>query len=51
MDVTDEEDVKAGAKHIDSTDGKLDVLVNKFVYPYRHFNSPTPCTNTFTVLE
>ncbi|KAK0245122.1 short-chain dehydrogenase [Armillaria nabsnona] len=28
MDVTDEEDVKAGAKHIDSTDGKLDVLVN-----------------------
>ncbi|KAK0245130.1 short-chain dehydrogenase [Armillaria nabsnona] len=28
MDVTDEEDVKAGAKHIDSIDGKLDVLVN-----------------------
>ncbi len=49
MDVTDEEDVKAGAKHIESTDGKLDVLVNKFVY--RHFNSPTPCTNTLTVLE
>ncbi|SJL11693.1 uncharacterized protein ARMOST_15099 [Armillaria ostoyae] len=28
MDVTDEEDVKAGAKHIEETDGKLDILVN-----------------------
>ncbi|PBK95090.1 NAD(P)-binding protein [Armillaria gallica] len=32
MDVTDEEDVKAGAKHIEDTEGKLDILVNKFVY-------------------
>ncbi|PBK72073.1 NAD(P)-binding protein [Armillaria solidipes] len=32
MDVTDEEDVKAGAKHIEEIDGKLDILVNKFVY-------------------
>ncbi len=31
MDVTDEEDVKAGAKHIENIDGKLDILVNKFV--------------------
>ncbi|PBK89352.1 NAD(P)-binding protein [Armillaria gallica] len=28
MDVTDEEDVKAGAKHIENIDGKLDILVN-----------------------
>ncbi|KAK0197847.1 short-chain dehydrogenase [Armillaria mellea] len=28
MDVTDEENVKAGAKHIENTDGKLDILVN-----------------------
>ncbi|KAK0446577.1 short-chain dehydrogenase [Desarmillaria tabescens] len=28
MDVTDEESVKAGAKYIESTDGKLDILVN-----------------------
>ncbi|KAK0438959.1 short-chain dehydrogenase [Armillaria borealis] len=28
MDVTDEEDVKACAKHIEETDGKLDILVN-----------------------
>ncbi|PBK89386.1 NAD(P)-binding protein [Armillaria gallica] len=28
MDVTDEEDVKAGAKHIENTNGKLDILVN-----------------------
>ncbi|KAK0442248.1 short-chain dehydrogenase [Desarmillaria tabescens] len=28
MDVTDEESVKAGAKHIEGIDGKLDVLVN-----------------------
>ncbi|PBK64228.1 NAD(P)-binding protein [Armillaria solidipes] len=31
MDVTDEESVKAGAKHIEGIDGKLDILVNKFV--------------------
>ncbi|KAK0438954.1 hypothetical protein EV421DRAFT_2021033 [Armillaria borealis] len=31
MDVTDEEEVKAGAKHIEEIDGKLDILVNKFV--------------------
>ena len=31
MDVTNEEDVKAGAKHIENVDGKLDILVNKFV--------------------
>ncbi len=31
MDVTDEEAVKAGAKHIENIDGKLDILVNKFV--------------------
>ncbi|KAK0197871.1 hypothetical protein F5146DRAFT_61139 [Armillaria mellea] len=28
MDVTDEEDVKAGVKHIEGVDGKLDILVN-----------------------
>ncbi|KAK0245134.1 hypothetical protein EDD85DRAFT_1016322 [Armillaria nabsnona] len=28
MDVINEEDVKAGAKHIENTDGKLDILVN-----------------------
>ncbi|KAK0506713.1 hypothetical protein EDD18DRAFT_1060236 [Armillaria luteobubalina] len=28
MDVTDEESVKAGAKHIEGIDGKLDILVN-----------------------
>ncbi|KAK0245115.1 short-chain dehydrogenase [Armillaria nabsnona] len=28
MNVTDEEDVKAGAKHIEDIDGKLDILVN-----------------------
>ncbi|PBK64196.1 NAD(P)-binding protein [Armillaria solidipes] len=28
MDVTDEESVKAGAKHIEGVDGKLDILVN-----------------------
>ncbi|KAK0197873.1 short-chain dehydrogenase [Armillaria mellea] len=28
MDVTDEENVKAGAKHIENVDAKLDVLVN-----------------------
>ncbi|PBK64219.1 NAD(P)-binding protein [Armillaria solidipes] len=28
MDVTDEEAVKAGAKHIEETDGKLDILIN-----------------------
>ncbi|KAK0442238.1 uncharacterized protein EV420DRAFT_1078173 [Desarmillaria tabescens] len=28
MDVTDEESVKAGAKYIETTDGKLDILVN-----------------------
>ncbi|KAK0475194.1 short-chain dehydrogenase [Armillaria novae-zelandiae] len=28
MNVTDEEDVKEGAKHIENVDGKLDVLVN-----------------------
>ncbi|KAK0506703.1 short-chain dehydrogenase [Armillaria luteobubalina] len=32
MDVTDEEDVKAGAKHIENTDGKLDILVNNAGY-------------------
>ncbi|PBK82421.1 NAD(P)-binding protein [Armillaria gallica] len=32
MDVTDEEDIKAGAKHLEDTEGKLDILVNKFVY-------------------
>ncbi|SJL11715.1 related to tropinone reductase [Armillaria ostoyae] len=31
MDVTDEESVEAGAKHIEGIDGKLDILVNKFV--------------------
>ncbi len=31
MNVTDEETVKAGAKHIEETDGELDILVNKFV--------------------
>ncbi|KAK0442260.1 uncharacterized protein EV420DRAFT_1315342 [Desarmillaria tabescens] len=28
MDVTDEESIKAGAKHIEGIDGKLDILVN-----------------------
>ncbi|KAK0475184.1 short-chain dehydrogenase [Armillaria novae-zelandiae] len=28
MDVTDEESVKAGAKHVEEIDGKLDILVN-----------------------
>ncbi|KAK0442259.1 uncharacterized protein EV420DRAFT_1578675 [Desarmillaria tabescens] len=28
MDVTDEESVKAGAKHIEGIDGKLDILIN-----------------------
>ncbi|PBK64164.1 short-chain dehydrogenase [Armillaria solidipes] len=28
MDVTNEEDVKAGVKHIEETDGKLDILIN-----------------------
>ncbi|KAK0232617.1 short-chain dehydrogenase [Armillaria fumosa] len=28
MDVTDEESVKAGAKHVEGIDGKLDILVN-----------------------
>ncbi|KAK0506709.1 hypothetical protein EDD18DRAFT_1343101 [Armillaria luteobubalina] len=32
MDVTNEEDVKAGAKHIEEVDGKLDVLVNNAGY-------------------
>ncbi|KAK0227161.1 short-chain dehydrogenase [Armillaria nabsnona] len=32
MDVTDEEDVKAGAKHIEEIDGKLDILVNNAGY-------------------
>ncbi len=32
MDVTDEESVKVGAKHIEGIDGKLDILVNKFVH-------------------
>ncbi|KAK0475174.1 NAD-binding protein [Armillaria novae-zelandiae] len=32
MDVTNEEDVKAGAKHIEGIDGKLDVLVNNAGY-------------------
>lgn len=32
MDVTDEESVKAGAKHIEGIDDKLDILVNKFVH-------------------
>ncbi len=31
MDVPDEESVKAGVKHIEGIDGKLDILVNKFV--------------------
>ncbi|KAG7440290.1 short-chain dehydrogenase [Guyanagaster necrorhizus] len=37
MDVTDEEHVKAGVKHIEGTDGKLDVLVNNagFASPVR----------------
>ncbi|KAK0197824.1 short-chain dehydrogenase [Armillaria mellea] len=30
MDVTDEESVQAGAKHVEGIDGKLDILVNKF---------------------
>ena len=34
MDVTDEESVKAGAKHIEGVDGKLDILVNKSVHTY-----------------
>ncbi len=29
MDVTDEESVLAGAKHIRQADGKLDILINK----------------------
>ncbi len=37
MNVTDEEAVKAGAKHIENIDGKLDILVNKFVY---HHSGP-----------
>ncbi|KAK0232627.1 short-chain dehydrogenase [Armillaria fumosa] len=32
MDVTNEDDVKEGAKHIESIDDKLDILVNKFVF-------------------
>ncbi|KAK0438965.1 short-chain dehydrogenase [Armillaria borealis] len=32
MDVTDEEDVKAGAKHIEEINGKLDILVNNAGY-------------------
>ncbi|KAK0446567.1 short-chain dehydrogenase [Desarmillaria tabescens] len=36
MDVTDEESIKAGAKHIEEIDGKLNILVNKFVCGYLH---------------
>ncbi len=32
MDVTDEDSIKTGVKHIEGSDGKLDILVNKFVY-------------------
>ncbi|KAK0506715.1 short-chain dehydrogenase [Armillaria luteobubalina] len=32
MDVTDEDDVKAGAKRIEEVDGKLDILVNNAGY-------------------
>ncbi|KAK0446575.1 uncharacterized protein EV420DRAFT_896729 [Desarmillaria tabescens] len=32
MDATDEESVKAGAKHIEEIDGKLDILVNNAVF-------------------
>ncbi|KAK0209632.1 hypothetical protein IW262DRAFT_1302088 [Armillaria fumosa] len=32
MDVTDDEDVKACAKYIKEIDGKLNTLVNKFIY-------------------
>ncbi|KAK0232652.1 hypothetical protein IW262DRAFT_1258289 [Armillaria fumosa] len=47
MDVTDEESLKTGAKHIEVIDGKLDILVNKLVY-----DAPaSPCTDIFTVLD
>ncbi|KAK0448243.1 hypothetical protein EV421DRAFT_1924528 [Armillaria borealis] len=36
MDVTDEEDIKAGAKHIEEIDGKLDILVNNAGYAGAH---------------
>ncbi len=42
MDVTDEESVKAGAKHIEGIDGKLDILVNKFVNSAT-LSSSRPC--------
>ncbi|KAK0197834.1 hypothetical protein F5146DRAFT_1156794 [Armillaria mellea] len=32
MDVTNEENVKEGAKHVENIDGKLDILVNKFAF-------------------
>ncbi|KAK0506696.1 short-chain dehydrogenase [Armillaria luteobubalina] len=32
MDVTNEESLKTGTKHIEVNDGKLDILVNKLVY-------------------
>ncbi len=31
MDVTNEEAVKASAKHIENIDGKLNILINKFI--------------------
>ncbi|KAK0446579.1 uncharacterized protein EV420DRAFT_1276524 [Desarmillaria tabescens] len=32
MDVTNEENIKAGAQHIEGIDGKVDILVNKSAY-------------------
>ncbi|KAK0506727.1 hypothetical protein EDD18DRAFT_43222 [Armillaria luteobubalina] len=46
MDVTNEDTVKECAKHIENIDGKLDILVNKFVC--RHFGSPSPRANIFS---
>ncbi|KAK0475168.1 short-chain dehydrogenase [Armillaria novae-zelandiae] len=36
MDVTDEESLKAGAKHIEGIDGKLDILVNNAGFAASH---------------
>ncbi len=32
MDVTDQASIDQAAKHIQTTDGRLDILVNKYVY-------------------
>ncbi|PBK92290.1 NAD(P)-binding protein [Armillaria gallica] len=45
MNVTDEKDVKVGAKYIEDIEGKLNILVNKFVYGAH--GSLLPYTNLF----